>query len=109
MDLQTICDFLKHYPLLYHLKLEKLSQFLRYSSIARGLIEAEAIHIRLPPDTISPKIQNILAACIDEDPLVVPQLWSAFKGEVWQASGITATEEEIRTYNRHGLPLETCE
>jgi len=109
MDLKTLCKSLQYYPLLHCLKLKKLTQFLRYSNFAWGLIKAKTVNICQLPDTILLPIQTILAACIHEDPCVISQIWSAFKGKVWQAWGIAATEDKIQAYNKHALPLKSCE
>ncbi|KAF4617790.1 hypothetical protein D9613_006164 [Agrocybe pediades] len=114
MQLKAFCASLEHYPLLQNLDISKIVKFARYCTLARPSIEAGTSNIRIPPDTISVHTQILLGEVIGKDVLVIRELWSALKGQLWQLSisgddphGIVPTAEEIKCFNTFTLPLST--
>ncbi|KAF7345993.1 hypothetical protein MVEN_01621900 [Mycena venus] len=50
---------------------------------------------------------QILACCLGTDIGLIQTCWAAFKDVVWNHPDVTATDEEITTYNNAALSRDT--
>ncbi|KAK7020302.1 hypothetical protein R3P38DRAFT_3194859 [Favolaschia claudopus] len=108
MSLQDISSALHRFPVLSALNFHGLTQFLRFSSLAKESIAFRQVNNRRPPPVLPLDIAQTLAASLNvSDIQLIQACWAAFKEFVWDHPAVCASDEEIFTYNKAAL-LNEC-
>ncbi|KAK7013809.1 hypothetical protein R3P38DRAFT_3575169 [Favolaschia claudopus] len=104
MSLQDIVSALQRFPGLSALNFHGLTQFLRYSCMARENVAFRQVNSRRPPPVLPVDIATTLASALNvADIQLIQTCWAAFKELLWDHPAITASSDEIYTYNKAAL------